>query len=356
MGNAMKKLFALFSIFIFQFSISFALPHVESSVPDFSGQFVYYKDSSFERESYIGIVYYDESTYGFRYYAPAVADKKNPKPEKDIHILFTIDAQKENLELTGERILSTIQPDDTDLINYIHDFFYEMTKRRQDAGEVTAAKSEYQDYEQFGGKVTLYFDPLIPIFNLEKIVSVDKKTVLQIVTAGQLISAEDQSFAKFTGIAEKFKDKNHKFKKDKKAKTVEVKYKAGENSPELKASLDSSWNAAAENLYTLGNVAIFTVNEISSPMENQLAVLKRRLVLGTEMVYPNWKSQKIEKKQNGTLFTQISYHADSDSYTYDFKFLRESDSNSVGLFTLTIFAGAYTSNKKYFNAILASFD
>ena len=354
--NRFKKSLISFSIFIFQLSVSFALPAITPSVPDFSGQYVYYRDTSFERESYIGIVYYDESTYGLRYYAPAVKTKKDAKPEKSIYILFTIDSKKENLELTGERILSAITPEDTDLVNYIHDFIYEMTKRRQSAGEVIAPKSEYQDYEQFGGNVTLYFNPLIPIFNLEKIVSVDKKTVLQIVTAGQLISAEDQSFAKFMGIDEKFTDKNHKFKKDKKAKPVAISYKATENSAELKATLDSSWNAAAENFYTLGNLSVFTVNEVTSPMEGQIDVLKRRLLLGTEFVYPNWVNQKIEAKATGTLFTQISYHAESDTYTYDFKFLREIDTKTVGLYTLTVFAGAYEPNKKYFNAILNSFE
>lgn len=352
----MKKLLLSLSIFLFQFSLFFALPAVSPAVPDFSGQYVYYKDSSFERESYIGAIYFDESTYGFRYYAPAVITKKNPQPEKNIYILFTIDNEKQNLELTGERILTSITPEDTDLVNYIHDFFYEMTARRQNAGEVISEKSEYQDYEQFGGKVTLYFNSLIPIFNLEKIVSVDKKTVLQIVTAGQLVSSEDQSFAKFTGINQKFKDTTHKFKKDKKTKPVEVNYKASENSTELKAKLDSSWNAATENFYTLNNVAVFTVNEVTSPMENQFDVLKRRLLLGTEQVYPNWQAQKIEKKSNGTLFTQVSYHAESDSYTCDFKFLREIDSKTAGLYTLTVFTGAYSSDKKYFDAIIKSFN
>ena len=354
--NLFKKSLVTFLIFIFHLSFSFALPAVTPSVPDFSGQYVYYRDTSFERESYIGILYYDESTYALRYYAPVTGKGKSLKPEKNIHILFTIDSEKKDLELTGERIMSTIQPDDTDLINYIHDFFYEMTKRRQNVGDISKEKNDYQDYEQFGGKVTLYFNPLIPIFNLEKIVSVDKKTVLQIVTAGQLISAEDQSFAKFTGIEEKFTDKNHKFKKDKKAKPLEVNYKATENSTELKAKLDSSWNAAAENFLTLGNLAAFSVNEVTSQKENQIDVLKRRLLLGNQMIYPNWQNQKIEEKLNGTLYTQISYHAENDSYTYDFKFLREIDSKTVALYTLTVFAGAYEPNKKYFNAILASFE
>ena len=352
----MKKICFLFSIFILSISASFALPHVTQNVPDFSGQYVYYRDYSFERESYIGILCYDESTYAFRYYAPAIIEKKNPQPEKNIHILFTIDSEKEDLELTGERIVTSVTPEDTDFVNYIHDFFYEMTKRRQNAGEVTAEKSEYQDYEQFGGKVMLYFNPLIPLFNLEKIVSVDKKTLLQIITAGQLVSSEDESFSNFTGIAEKFKDTTHKFKKNKKSKTVNVVYKATENSSELKTKLDSSWNAAAENFYTLNNVAVYTVNEVTSPMEGKIDILKRRLLLGNELVYPNWQNQKIESKNGGTLFTQISYHAESNSYTYDFKFIREIDSKTVGLYTLTVFAGAYTSDKKYFDSIIKSFN
>lgn len=354
--NLFKKSILLISVFLFKFSLSFALPAVTPAVPDFSGQYVYYRDFGFEREAYIGILYYDETTYALRYYAPAVTDKKNPQPEKNIHILFKVDPEIRNLELTGERILTSVTPDDTALVNYIHDFFYEMTKRRQNVGEITEEKQDYQDYVQFGGNVTLFFNPLVPIFNLEKIVSVDKKTVLQIITAGQLISAEDDTFAEFKGIAEKFKDTTHKFKKDKKAKAVKVNYKATENSVELKAKLDSSWNAAAENFYTLNNIAVFTVNEVTSPQENQISVLKRRLLLGGDSLYPNWTSQKIEQKNNGTLFTQISYHSEANSYTYDFKFLRDIDSKTVGLYTLTVFAGAYTSEKKYFDAIIKSFE
>ena len=53
--------------------------------------------------------------------------KKKPLAEKDIRILFTIDASQDHVELTGERIISTVTPDDTDIINYIHDILYELT-------------------------------------------------------------------------------------------------------------------------------------------------------------------------------------------------------------------------------------
>ena len=351
----MKRFIFTLAIFILQISVSFALPSVTPALPDFSGQYVFYQDSSFQRESYIGVLYYDESTYAFRYYAPATGKGKSYKPEKNIHVLFTIDPTKENLELTGERIITTLRPEDTDLVNYIHEFFYEMTARRQNAGEISEPKDDYQNFPHFGGEVTLYFNPLIPIFNLERIESVDNKTILQIVTAGSLKSSNDQSFAKFIGIDDKFTDKNHKFKKDKKTKPLEASYKVREDSEELKASLDSSWNAVAENFYTLGNVSVFTMNEVSSPNENRFDLLKRRLLLGNELVYPNWKTQKIEINDKSTLITQISYHAEDDSYTYDFKFMRELDSKTAALYTMIVYAGAYEANKKYFDAIVKSF-
>ena len=60
-----KKSF--FSVLFFSFfSCLFALPGVTKKIPDLSGQFVYYEDKSFERESYFGIIFYDEGTYGLR--------------------------------------------------------------------------------------------------------------------------------------------------------------------------------------------------------------------------------------------------------------------------------------------------
>ena len=66
----MKK-FILTFFMIFSLNCLFALPGVQQLLPDQSGQFVYYRDSSFDRESYVGIIYFDEATYGLRYFAPA---------------------------------------------------------------------------------------------------------------------------------------------------------------------------------------------------------------------------------------------------------------------------------------------
>ena len=68
--KTLKKIFLFCSIF-FVTNFVFAVPGVESFIPDSSGEYVYYRDYSFERESYVGVLYYDDSSYQIRYYAPA---------------------------------------------------------------------------------------------------------------------------------------------------------------------------------------------------------------------------------------------------------------------------------------------
>ena len=83
----MKKF--LLSLLILNFSfLIFSMPGFESYIPDTSGDFIYYKDNSFVRESYVGILMYNESTFQVRYYAPV--DKENKLPEMDIGILISI--------------------------------------------------------------------------------------------------------------------------------------------------------------------------------------------------------------------------------------------------------------------------
>ena len=58
--KTLKKIFLFCSIF-FVTNFVFAVPGVESFIPDSSGEYVYYRDYSFERESYVGVLYYDDS-------------------------------------------------------------------------------------------------------------------------------------------------------------------------------------------------------------------------------------------------------------------------------------------------------
>ncbi len=351
----LKKLSSLFAV-LFAVSSSFALPGVEQLVKDNPGQFVYYKDASFARESYLGVIYYDDSTYAFRYVAPQVDDKKNPKPKMEMQVFVTVDPSKSTLEFTGERVEPYPRSqEETDIINYIHDFAYEMTSRRQKAGPVEEKKTVSQDYEQFGGFVKIEYDPLIPIFNLSKIIDSEGKEAFCIVTAGQLVSSSDTSFQAFEGIPQMVSDKAHSFKPSKKAKKNKITI-ADDNALSQEFMLDSQWEQVnGMNVWTLDKVSTISSITINANGVSKEKLL-RAILLGRDHSYPDWSYLKIESKKDGTISVEpIYYNADSKSFMYNFKVVKNLKDGLSSIFDFSVYAGAYTPNKKYFNAILNSY-
>ena len=57
----MKKLLLSIITSIIISAASFALPGFTTFIPDSAGEYVYYRDSSFTRVSYIGILGYDDA-------------------------------------------------------------------------------------------------------------------------------------------------------------------------------------------------------------------------------------------------------------------------------------------------------
>lgn len=342
------------------FSFSFALPGVAQSIPDSSGQFVYYRDYSFERESYFGAVFFDDGTYGVRYFAPAVTNTYPMQPKKDIYILFSLDSQKKYIELTGEKILTPVSPSDTDLINYLHDMLYELTSRRQKAGIIEFSCTIENDYDQFGGLVQIEFDPFIPLFNIKNIKDKENKTVFKLITLGQLTSSNDDSFSAFEGLPLKIQDTEHSLKLTRSAKRTTIEFsKTSEHTQKI--NLDSQWTASAENLYTLSNSAILVFDIIntstmSESEQNQFYNnLIRKINLGKEASYPYYEVQRVEKTKNSQKFTNIFYNDLSKSFTKDYKIFTTLKDNSIAVLTLTVFYGAYSANSKYFESILKSY-
>lgn len=333
----------------------FALPGFDPEVKDISGQFVFYQDYTFERESYIGIVGYDEGTYGVRYFAPETGKNESFKPRKDIQILFTLDPSKDHVDLTGERVITAVTPDDTDLINYMHDFLYEMNLRRVKAGIFSKKIKINQEYEQFGGNVTLEYNYLIPFFNLEKIVDLNGKVVLKIVTAGQLKDSYDTSFADFDGFfaGGKGTEKNNTFKLEKKSKKKTVEFNVDENQ-KLSVNIDSQWNVQAENFYILEKGAVLAMSGMKLT-DGQVDQILRRFLLGAEQSYPDWTKLSFVESDGRYVIKQIFYDVVSKKYTVDFKIFSLSGDGRQSLLTMTVYEEAYAANKKYFDAIVNSF-
>lgn len=364
----MKKTFSVFiSYFVFVLNI-FAMPYFESFLPDNSGEYVYYKDNSFIRESYFGFLYYDDSTFQLRFFSPE--DKENFLPEKNINLYVTVDSTKKNLELTGELISSQILPDsdDTDLVNYLHDMFYEFTARRIKINSVSPKNDDYNfshnfnddgqkvytDFMQFGGNVTIIYDSLIPLFNIKKIINSEGKPILECVTIGQLKNSSDTDFNDFKGF--KTQKQAHNSKQKNKSKKIRQSFES------QSILLDENWTKQMENFWTYGDDSLVTISKIPemNPDEtlNEFYIL-RRLLESTNGSYTDISNVEIlyDEKKNQYKITSQNYLQKKNDFIITTKLLTKDNNISNGFyyFSISTYNSAYEKNHSYFDKIVKSY-
>lgn len=364
MKLSVKIIFALLFFCAVIVSPVTAFPGIQSYLPDASGQYVYYRDYSFDFEAYVGFLHYDEATYAMRFFAPNYPVENAPLRAgsgrtgipKSIEVLFTVNPKVDYTEMTGERFLSVIEGSDTDIVNYMHDLVYEFSARRRNL-EQTPLKETLQiqdDFAQFGGMIVMEYSFDVPIFNLKQIKSGDGNVIFQLVTAGSLVSSEDKSFSNFTGFPAPMKDKQRSFVSSKKKGDTEIKY----NAQQIK--LDNQWTQAADNMFLLGDVAVLVMSDFPSSSTNGttkelLDSFCRIFSLGTQDSYSVWTSRKVKQK-NDSLSVEILYYLPSEnSVSRDFKVIKKNNDNSFSVLSLTVFDNTYKTNKEYFENILKSY-
>lgn len=364
----LKSFITLVLISIFSVSGLSAMPGFSSYIKDSSGEFVYYRDYSFTEETYIGILYYAEDSIQIRYYRPL--NKEKQIPEKEISILFSINPDIDYLEFTGELIMSTIIPDsdDLDIVNYLHDILYEFSSRRIKEGNVlpvnnpytsnflTTGKKSTQNYEQFGGTVTIIYDSLIPIFNIKSITNNKDEPVLTCVTFGTLQNSADSTFDQFTGFpANTTKTENKKSSINKNMRASDYATADGQF-----VSLDSNWTQAMDNLWLCGNESLLTINSIP-PMneaDNYDFAVIRKLLQSSNGSYTNLLGCEILKdtKKDAYKITQASFQPKTENQIINKKIItRNPKTKGFYYFALTVFAEYYYPNSSYYDKIIKSY-
>ena len=352
-GHPMKKLFLSILTSIIITAASFALPGFTSFIPDASGEYVYYRDSSFTRESYIGILIYDEGTLQIRYIAPQ--DDTTMLPEKEIAILLTIDPKADVWTMTGEKIISTILPDtdDTDIVNYLHDILYEFSARRIKAGDVESSKLLIdQDYAQFGGNVTINFDARVPAFNIRTITDEKGNKVFDCISIGIVKSNEDKSFSDFKGI---YSVKPAVQKETKAAAKAKI-YKFEKRS----VTLDENWEQKMENFWTLGNESLVTMSVLPKVSENKTLndlYVQRKLLESSEGSYTDYQNCEITipKGKDSYKITSTSYFPENDTTVCITKLLTRNENGGFDYFSISTYQSAYLKSPSYFDKIIRSY-
>lgn len=361
----MKKILSIVLAALFT-GLAFAMPGVPYT--DNSGDYVYYRDYSFNRESYIGFLTYDSGTYAARYFAPATSEL----PPKNVELLFTVDPEKDYVDMTGERFVTQPEQEDTEIINYIHDLIYEFASRRKKqmpissvsfdtgsakAGRVWEESSVFmnsglrvsEDFSQFGGSVFIYYDSRIPITGIKKIVSNSQQILFEAVCIGRITSSEDRSFSDFQIPHEEIKEKtfSHKYKKPK-----AVTYKVAET----KITLDENWTSVAsdgdtdsdanKNLFFYGDEAMLYVLRNAASNEQKDSII---MIVQTAGNYIPLSDVSIVKdKEQVTL----SFRSISGDSAYKRFFITREINGEMVMLNLVVNEKQYESNRKYYRNIL----
>lgn len=366
MGN-MKKFVIRIVLAVCAFvatSPLFALPGFMPYIPDISGEYVYYRDYSFPRESYIGFLAYDNATYAARYYAPR--DVAAGLVEENVLIYVSLDPTLDYIKMTGERIGTSITPEQADYVNYLHDLIYEFGARRIKAGDITpentelftrgnygdSGKSIAQDYAQFGGRVHILFDYLVPLFNIKKIISNDNSILFEIVTMGRLETSEDNSFTAFSGLPKSLPRSTSSWKANGSTEKKDFHTDDGQ-----KITLDNFWSQSMENLWLLNDVGLVSVTTAHASSEDKnfsIMQFLRRLMQSTENSYIMFKDISILQKGKRYTLNASFYQSASGNAIRSFRVVTERENDSA-LFMLTVFNSTYETNRSYFDEILKSY-
>ncbi|MGI5172983.1 hypothetical protein H0R92_05195 [Treponema sp. OMZ 840] len=337
----------------------YALPGVKDFLPTESGQYVYYRDSTFTQPVYVGFLQYDEGNYAMRYYAPEAQSGS-----KEITLFFTLDTEKDYVSMTGEKIVPTLKAEDTPTLNYLHDLFYEFNAHRKKISpEKLAGKSaipykaeQNAEIRIFGGETLIVYDYLIPLFNIREIKAHDNVPVFTAVATGQLLSSSDNSFLNFTGIPQDTKERNFSISAQELiASALTNKAGALTVSADETAHMDGEYKAVADNLGFWGSRALMYTDLIQPPADffkdkkyGFFHVFARSLSFGSEGVYICTENQSVAEREKVLITVNRSYDNGTGRFYVNIKIINEKES---GLFTVTGFSADidyYNSHKAYF--------
>lgn len=362
--NVIRKLCAFFcaaaAFLCFSVSPVPAFPGINSQLPDVSGQYVYYRDYSFQYEAYIGFLYYDEGTYAMRYFSPAQplsgigsGGGQTTSVPNSIELLFTVNTGVNYTDMTGEKFITTLSSSDTEIVNYMHDLVYELSARRRQLYEVPVAEPvEVRDeFLQFGGSVLMTYSSAVPVFGLQSIKAADGALLFELVSVGALASSDDTSFSDFKGFPVPLVDKERNFRTQQAEPSIQVRF----NSQQV--LLDPQWSQAADNMFMLGDAALLVMSDFSATgdISEIFDVYSRNFCLGSTGTYSDWRNRVVTRTEDSLSVEILYYMPESNAVSRDFKILHKKADGSWNVLSLTVFDNAYKANRHYFDVLLESY-
>lgn len=320
-----------------------------------SGDYVVYRDFSWKEPTWVGFLRYDESTWG--------AFVKTPSSGSDVRILFRAERSENQLVLTGQNIISKITQADVPAVNYLMQTLPDLFAWRllaQTEGSVLPSTPSRSDLlprcvslartkEEFGGDITLFFAPEIPVFNLSSMVGSGKNAILSLERAGRIQSGGDAAFFDFVTQGE---PKAGAALSVPAARKTEKRVVDG-----VELLLDGQWTMVADNTFFLGNSAVIIVDTLDIalmqiPREELALSLVRLFSLSNGVSWVAPAALSITGTAKRFRIENSIYDAESGTVNRDIKLcVPSADGKKCAVATLSVNEGAYRANKAYFDSL-----
>jgi len=340
--------------------------------PPVSGDYAVYRDFSWEKPTWIGFLYYDDSTYG----AVAVT----PSTGANVSVLFRVENVDGKLVLTGQNIVSKITQNDVITVNYLMSLLPDLYAWRQAAGSGNtaagsspAAKSPAKagtgaalparspllppalvhslNKVEFGGDVTLAFAPEVPVFNLQAMTGAGGKPVLELARMGRIRSGEDSTFFGFAPVPDLSTLKKTTPLALDPSRKGESKTVDG-----VTLKLDGQWTMVADNTFFLGDEAALLVDTIDLATAG-LSAGNLPLMMVTLFSLSSKTSWAIpsELKVSGTAkrfrIENLFYDSETGRSNRDIKICIPLANGKCTVFSLSVPDASYQANRAYFDGL-----
>lgn len=362
----------------------FSLSPQAHFLPTESGTYVYYRDYSFETETYIGFLYYDDNTYGLRFVSlnpPPSSNEQNTQPYSTVEVLISVDEKDGQLEMSGERIIGEVTSEDASKLNYLHDLLYLLYAKRSiikssdftrpEHSFLSSAISQNETIPLFGGDVTILYDFVIPIFNVESICALDtKKQLFVAIATGKLHASDDTAFSNFFGFPASDDIGKTNVQNQKKCtgnlttvlplKSNTEVYNSSMGEKEF-TQIEADWQQVAGNLLLLGSNGLLYRDSIVTDKKmfenvpyNIYEYMTARFLSGDGDGLYFLPSRTFYAYNDTLILFSLLYNPVIKRFVYDTKILAPKKDNTYEITALTFFYDFYKHNKAYVNTKIKS--
>lgn len=321
-----------------------------------SGEYVVYRDYSWKEPTWIGFLYYDDSTWGAFAFTPSTSSR--------VSVLFRTEESEGSLVLTGQQVISKITPADVPTVNYLMSLLPDLYSWRNELSfpfsEVrldTQGRSSilpkglalFKTLPHFGGVVSIRFAPEVPVFNMVAMTGAGKKNVLELARSGRVGSSGDSAFFSFEPQGE---IKTSSVFSSSSKLITETRLVDG-----VELHLDNQWTMLADNTFFLGNTAVIIVDTLDLclmeiPVENLALSFVRMFSFSSPGAWADPSKLRVTGTKECIRIENLFFDVQSETLNRDIKkCIISPDGKKCTVISLSVSDASWENNAAYFNAL-----